>query len=240
MTPICCPLTSIYTLSHVPSLKQININRNQFEIASYSELHNTIMQWLALSHLRHESLLCPEHSHFMFYLIVSHLMAFSVKKSTFIIPHCLCESRSLLFTNGPKHNLVKEEIHNVEQGEKVNAIYKVWSSPWCGMFSGGAVMCLSISKNYKYSVLLWILHAYLLVYIKSPTYLVMIKISFHIRFRFVDGNGVIVTALVIVMRKHSILLCLSTEQEHGILGHMLQRTSFINKAKYNSEPETMR
>ena len=123
MTPICCPLTSIYTLSHVPSPKQINIKRNQFEIASYSELHNTIIQWLALSHLRHESLLCPEHSHFMFYLIASHLMAFSVKKSTFIIPHCLCESRSLLFTNGPKHNLVKEEIHNVVQGEKVIAIY---------------------------------------------------------------------------------------------------------------------
>lgn len=68
----------------------------------------------------------------------------------------------------------------------------------------------------------------------------MIKISFRIRFRFVDGNGVIVIALAIVMSKCSILLCLSTEQEHGILGHMLQRTSFINKAKYNSEPETMR
>lgn len=77
----------------------------------------------------------------------------------------------------------------------------------------------------------------MLVYIKSPTYLVMVKISLHIHFRLVDGNGVIVIALVIVMGESSILLCLSTEQEHGILCHMLQLTSFIGKAKYDSEPD---
>lgn len=42
------------------------------------------------------------------------------------------------------------------------------------------------------------------------------------------------------MGERSILLRLSTEQEHGILCHMLQLTSFIVKAEYNSEPETTR
>lgn len=80
----------------------------------------------------------------------------------------------------------------------------------------------------------------MLVYIKSPTYLVMIKISLHIHFRLVDGNGVIVIALVIVLGECSILLCLFTEQDHGILCHMLQLMSFIGKAKHNNEPETIR
>ena len=72
----------------------------------------------------------------------------------------------------------------------------------------------------------------MLVYIKSPTYLVMIKISYQIHFRHVDVNG--------VMGERSILLCLSTEQEHGTLCHTLQLTSFIGKAEYNSEPKSMR
>lgn len=82
--------------------------------------------------------------------------------------------------------------------EKVKLIYKVWSYPWYGTLSREAVMYPSMSKDYKYSVLPWVMTPWLSV--KSPTYLLTIGISLYISFVFVNEiAGAIVVALVMIM-----------------------------------------
>lgn len=147
-------LTSIHILCHVPSSKQINVKGMNLKLHAILNHTIKILQCPAPSHLGYESLVCLKYSHFMFYLIISQLMAFSVKKkSVIIIKHCLCRSSSSLLINGPKTKLSQGKIHKAFSTRgKLDAVSKVWSEPWYRTFNGVASTCPSMCQDHKCSV----------------------------------------------------------------------------------------